>query len=57
MHWVLKSRHWRGLHRQGDPPTDRDRFKLFYAGGPEIVVAWGIAMGMFLVLLVSSTLS
>jgi hypothetical protein len=57
MHWTVKSRHWIGLHRQDDPTTDSDRFKLFDAGELDIVVAWGIAMGMFLVFLVSSALS
>lgn len=57
MYWNVKSRHRRTLHRLDDPTMDRDWFKLFDAGGLDIVVAWGIAMGMFLVLLVSSTLS
>ncbi len=57
MHWAMKSRHWRGLYRQGDPTMDRDRFAFFGASGLDIVAAWAIVMVMFLILLVSSTLS
>ncbi len=56
MYWNVKSRHWRALHRLDDPAMDRDRLPFFGAGGLEIVAAWAIAMGIFLILLVSSTL-
>jgi hypothetical protein len=54
MYWAVKSRHWSALRHQDDPTFDRDRLPFLGAGGLEIVVAWAIAMGIFLILLVSS---
>lgn len=57
MFWNVKPRHWRALHRLDDPTMDRDRFPFFGAAGLEIVAAWAIAMGIFLILWVSSLTS
>jgi len=54
MYWDVKSRHWRTLHRLDDPTMDRDRFPFLGAGGLEIVAAWAITMGIFLILFLSS---
>ena len=54
MYWTVKPQHWSALRHQDDPPFDRDRLPVIGAGGLEIVVAWAIAMGIFLIFLVSS---
>jgi hypothetical protein len=57
MYWTVKSRHWTRWHRRDDPLIDKDRFAFLRFGGLDIVAAWAIVMGMFLVLLVTSTIS
>lgn len=55
MQWAVKSRHWTRWRRHGDPPMDRDWFAFLGTGGLDIFAAWAIAIGMILILMVSST--
>lgn len=56
MYWAVKLRHRTFAQRHDDPPVGEGQFGFRDGGGLDIVMAWAVAIGMFLLLLVSSML-